>query len=80
MKDTNGNIIAGARIAELDELVMRMPRGSVKYYITFEGNGAMTRIASFHADLPAAEETAKKFRGANPDFVIRIQPITQTTR
>lgn len=80
MKDTHGNIIAGARIAELDELVMRLPRGSVKYYIMFEGDGAVARIASFHACLPAAEKDAERFRNANPDFVIRIQPITQTAR
>jgi hypothetical protein len=77
MQDADGNIIAGARLEELDELVMRLPRGNAQYCITFEGNGAMTRIASFHACISTAEEAVEKLRRMNPDFVIRIRPTSR---
>ncbi len=77
MKDVDGSILAGARLSELEELVARLPRGAANYYIMFEGNGAMNRIASFYAKRDNAEEKAATLRTLNPGFAIRVQPYTK---
>lgn len=77
MKDIDGSIIAGARLSELEEIVARLPQGAANYYIMFEGNGAMNRIASFYANRADAEEKSNALRTLNPGFAIRVQPYTK---
>ena len=75
MRDTDGSYIVGARLSDLEEIVMRYSPENTRFFLMFEGDGAMARAAFIYSDLSIAEEKAEKLRALNPGFAIRILPV-----